>query len=81
MIKEFFNEYKKIDLKIFNIMIKGFIISLLILLLACYVLALYSTYPFSHVALFTCLNLFKLSLTCFSAFFTCGIAINKIRQL
>lgn len=80
MIKEFINDIKNIDLKIINVMKLGFKISLLILLLSCYVLALYSTYPFSHVAFFSGLNLFKLSLTCFSAFFTGGMAINKIRQ-
>lgn len=80
MIKDFINEYKKIDLKVFNVMNIGFKVSLLILLLACYVLALYSTYPVSHIAYFCSLNLFKLSLTCFSAFFTCGMVVDKIKQ-
>ena len=80
MIKEFINEIKNIDLKIIKVMNYGFKTSLLILLLACYVLALYSTYPFSHVAYFCGLNIFKLSLTCLSAFFTCGMAVSKIRQ-
>ena len=79
MIKEFINDFKKTDLKIISVMNKGFIVSLLILLLACYVLALYSTYPFSHVALFSSINLFKLSLTCLVSFLTCGMVIDKIK--
>ncbi len=80
MIKEFINDYKKIDLKIISVMNLGFKISILILLLACYVLALYNTYPVSHIAFLSGLNLFKLSLTFLSAFFTCGMAVDKIRQ-
>lgn len=80
MIKEFINDYKKIDLKIITIMNYGFKIALLILLLACYVITLYNTYPISHVAFSSSLNLFKLSLTCLSAFFTSGMAIDKIQQ-
>ena len=80
MIKDFLKYIKSIDLKIIGIMNLGFKISLLILLLALYVLTLYSTYPFSHVAYICSLNLFRLALTCFCAFFTCGIAVNKIKQ-
>ena len=80
MIKNFINEIKNIDSKIITVMIYGFKVSLLILLIACYILALYSTYPISHVAYLSGLNIFKLSLTCFSSFFTCGFGINKIKQ-
>ena len=80
MIKNFVVEFKNIDLKIMIIMNKGFKVSLVILLLACYVLTLHSTYPISHIAYFCGLNLFKLGLTCVSAFFVCGIAVNKIKN-
>ncbi len=78
MIKTFFNDIKTIDKKIINIMITGFKISLIIALLAVYILALYNTYPISHVAYLSGLNLFKLSLTCVVAFFICGFSIDKL---
>ena len=80
MIKIFFNDVKNIDKKIISIMLNGFKFSLIIALLSVYVLALYHTYPFSHVAYFSGLNLFKLSLTCVAAFFICGVTVNKIKQ-
>ena len=80
MIKNFIKDITNIDSKIVYVMSYGFKISLLILLFACYILALYSTYPFSHVAYLSGLNLFRLSLTCFSAIITRGMAINKISQ-
>ena len=80
MIKDFVTSFKNIDLKIMMVMNNGFKVSFVILLIACYVLALYSTYPISHIAYFCGLNLFKLGLTCISAFFVCGIAINNIKQ-
>ena len=80
MIKDFINDIKNVDFEIKNLMMYGFKISLLILLLACYVLVLYSTYPISHIAYICGLNIFKLALTCFSAFFVCGMGINTIKQ-
>ena len=80
MIKKFINDIKTIDLKVVSVMNIGFIVSLLILLLACYVAVLYNTYPFSHVAYLVFLNLFKLSVTCVSSFFTCGVAINYLMK-
>ena len=79
MIKEFINDIKNVDKKIVLVMNKGFIISFLILLFASYILVLYTTYPFSHVAYLCGLYLFKLSFTCFSAFFVCGMVINKLK--
>lgn len=58
--------------------LNGFKFSLIIALVSVYILALYNTYPFSHVAYLSGLLLFKLSLTCVVAFFICGFAINKI---
>ena len=78
MIKEFINDFKNIDSKIMKVMNNGFKVSLFISLFSGYVLALYSTYPFSHVAYFCGLSLFRLGLTCLAAFFTCGMSINKI---
>lgn len=80
MIKEFINDIKNIDSKIMSVMVHGFKVSLIISLMACYVLALYSTYPISHVAYLSGLNLFRLGLTCLVAFFTCGMGVNKIMQ-
>ena len=80
MIKTFFNDVKNIDKKIISIMLNGFKFSLVIALLSVYVLVLYNTYPFSHVAYFSGLNLFKLSLTCAVAFFICGFAVDRIKQ-
>ena len=79
MIKDFINDIKNVDFKIKNLMTYGFKISFLILLFSCYVLALYSTYPISHVAFLSGLNIFKLALTCFSAFFVCGMAVNALK--
>lgn len=79
MIKTFLEDIKNIDKKIIKIMFYGFKFSLLISLLAIYILALYNTYPFSHVAYLSGLLVFKLSLTCLVAFFICGFAINKIK--
>ena len=80
MIKEFINDIKNIDLKIATVMINGFKISLLICLFSCYILSLYSTYPISHVIFLSAINLLKLGLTCFSAFFVCGVGINKLKS-
>lgn len=79
MIREFIKDVKNIDLKIIAVMNLGFKVALLILLLASYILTLYSTYPISHIAYLSGLNLFKLSLTCASAFFICGITINRLK--
>ena len=79
MIKTIFNDLKTIDKKIISVMLNGFKFSLIISLLSVYILALYSTYPFSHVAYLSGLLLFKLSLTCTVAFFVCGFAVDKMR--
>ena len=79
MIREFIDDIRNIDFKIKNFMMYGFKLSFLILLFSCYVLALYSTYPISHIAFFSGLNIFKLALTCFSAFFVCGMAVNALK--
>jgi len=81
MIKEFINDIKNIDLKIISVMNVGFKVALLILLFASYILTLYSTYPISHIAYLSGLNLFRLSLTCVSAFFICGITVNKLKKI
>ena len=80
MIKKFVLDLKNIDFKIFDVMNKGFKISLVILLIASYVLALYIAYPFSHIAYFCGLSLFRLSITSFSVFLVCGIAVNKMNK-
>lgn len=80
MIKEFITDIKNIDSKIVTVMINGFKISLLICLFSCYILALYNTYPFSHVIYLSSLNLFKAGLTCLASFLTCGLGINKLKQ-
>lgn len=79
MIKTLLEDIKNIDKKIIKIMLYGFKFSLLISLLAIYILSLYNTYPFSHVAYLSGLLVFKLSLTCLVSFFICGFAINKIK--
>lgn len=81
MIKSLINDIKNIDLNIAAFMIKGFIFSLLICLFSCYLLALYITYPVSHVIFLCSLNLFKLGLTCLSSFFICGVGINRLKYI
>lgn len=79
MIKTFLKDIKNLDKKIVTTMFSGFKVSLLISLISLYIVVLYSTYPFSHVALLSGLLMFKLSLTCFVAFFICGFAVDKIK--
>ena len=78
MIKIFLNDIKNIDKKIISFILLGFRFSLLVSLFSTYILALYNSYPFSHIAYLCGLLTFKLSLTCFVSFFTCGFAVNKI---
>ena len=80
MIKNFILDFKKIDSKILNVMNYGFIVSLLISLISCFILSLYSTYPISHIAYLCGLSLFRLSITSFSVFLVCGIAVDKINE-
>lgn len=79
MIKTFIKDVKSIDKKIINVMFIGFRISLIISLFSVYILALYNTYPFSHITYLSGLLLFRLSITCLVSFFTCGFAIDKLR--
>ena len=78
MIKNVLTDIKKIDLKIKKVMIKGFTISLLITLFSCYILALYITYPFSHIVYLSAINLLRLGIACFVSFFVCSFGIDKI---
>ena len=80
MIKGIVNNIRNIDKKIITFMFKGFKISLLILLFSCYILSLYSTYPFSHISYLSGLNLLKLGINCFISFFICGFAINTLKR-
>lgn len=59
--------------------LNGFKFSLLIALFSAYILSLYSTYPFSHIAYLSGLNIFRSSLSCAVAIFICGFAIDKIK--
>lgn len=79
MIKSFLEDVKNIDKKIVNTMFDGFKISLLISLLALYILTLYNAYPFSHIAYLSGLLTFKLGLTCVVSVFICGFTIDKIK--
>ena len=78
MIKNFINDFKNIDSKIMDVINIGFKVSLIINLFSGYILTLYSTYPISHISYLCGLSLFRLSLTCFVTFMTCGMSINKI---
>lgn len=79
MIKIVLENIKSIDKKIVKIMCIGFKASLLISLLSCYILLLYTTYPFSHVHYLCGLSLFQLGLTCLVSFFICGFTVDKIK--
>ena len=80
MIKDLCNEIKSIDKKVLSAMFLGFKISLIFALIASYILALYNTYPFSHIAFESGILMLKFSFTVIASCLTSAFAINQISK-
>lgn len=80
MIKKIYYDIKSIDRQIINILIIGLKISLVIALLSAYILTLYNTNPFSHIAFDAGLLIMKFSFSVISACITCSLAINQLKK-
>lgn len=80
MIKKLYYDIKSIDKQIINALMIGLKISLVIALLSAYILTLYNSNPFSHIAFESGLLIMKFSFSIISACITCSLAINQLRK-
>lgn len=78
MFNKLFDSIKNIDKKIKDVMIKGFKFSLTICAFSTLILALHSTYPYSHILFDSGLILFRTGIMFGVSFFVCAIATNTI---
>ena len=73
-------DIKSIDKKVISLMIKGVKFSIIILIIALYILLLYKFNPISHVLFESGILLFKASLMYAVSFLICGFAIDQIKN-
>lgn len=79
MLNTFILEIKNMDKSIVKTMKTFFSFSFILCLFSVFILSLYNTYPFSHIAYYSGLILFRTSLFFAVSSFMCAFVINKIK--
>ena len=81
MLNFIISHITKIDVKIKNVIYKTFEFSLILLIIATYILFLYCTYPISFDLLNSSILIFKTAITIAVSGFISGFAINSINNI
>lgn len=79
MLNKFILEIKNMDKSIVKTMKTFFNFSFILCLFSVFILSLYNTYPFSHIAYYSGLILFRTSLFFAVSSFMCAFVINRIK--
>jgi len=80
MIKEFIENAKNMDKKIFKIMISGFKFSFIVCIMSCILSLSYILNPISYILYKSGIILFKTGLTFGVMFFVCAFAMDRIKK-